>query len=93
MGSQRISKLVSINNKYIFYTFKSLFLGIAFYNKIEMHVESNGNLKNTRIPEKVSTIKLKHGQHILTGGIKLLTPAKVDPGYSNSLISFGKCQG
>ena len=76
MGSQRISKLVSINNKYIFYTFKSLFLGIAFYNKLEMHVESNGNLKNTRIPEKVSTIKLKHGQHILTGDVKHKYPIR-----------------
>ena len=41
-----------------------------------MHVESNGNLKNTRIPEKVSTIKLKHGQHILTGDVKQKYPIR-----------------
>ena len=59
-----------------FYTFQSLFLGIAFHNKIEMHVKSSGNSKNTRISEKVSTIKLKHGQHILTGHIKQKYPIR-----------------
>ena len=75
LGSQRKSKLVSINNIF-FYTFQSLFLGIAFYNKIEMHVKSNGNSKNIRIPEKVSIIKLKHGQHILTGDINQKYPIR-----------------
>ena len=32
--------------------------------------------KNTRIPEKVSTIKLKHGRHILTGDIKQKYPIR-----------------
>ena len=26
-------------------------------------------------------------------GLKILTPANVDPGYINNLISLGKCQG
>ena len=59
----------------MFYSFESLFSGIAFYN-IEMHVESIGNPQNTRIPEKVSNIKLRHGLHILKGDIEEKYPTR-----------------
>lgn len=60
----------------MFYSFEFLFSGIALYNNIEMHVKSIGNPKNTRIPEKVSNMKLKLGQHILKGDIEQKYPTR-----------------
>lgn len=54
-----------------------------------MHVKSIGNPKKTRIPEKVSNIKLKHGQHILKGDIEQKYPTRTSKTFDEVTVVSG----
>ena len=54
-----------------------------------MDLKSIGNPKNTRIPEKVSNIKLKHCQHILKGDIEQKYPTTTSKSFDEVTVVSG----